>query len=247
MTVLYVLAHFDDESAALPLIRRDQVAGADQRFLYVMDYRTRALAETRHAETRRFLQRFGLDPASAVHAGRDTGVLDGSAHLNPRAAYDALKDATAGVGKVERIVALAWEGGHPDHDTCCALAVRLAADLGHPPLEQISLYNGPGLPGILYRAARPLPQNGPTKGLKLSAGEWASWGLAVTEFPSQAKTWLGLWPAMALTFLRQGEFRWQDLDPQRIQERPHEGPLLYERMFKTPYEAVRAGVDSLFA
>jgi LmbE family N-acetylglucosaminyl deacetylase len=219
--------------------------GLDQRFVYLMDYRTRALADRRHGETRRFLARFGIDPDAAIHAGRDTGVIDGRAYRDAPVAYQALKAATAGLGPIERIVTLAWEGGHPDHDTCAALAVRLAAEAGRPPLEQVSLYNSPDLPSILYRAARPLPENGPVKRMQLPARDWARWAAAVVDFPSQTKTWLGLWPAMALTFLRQREFRWQDLHPGRIAERPHAGPLFYERMFRTPYAAVRAGVDSI--
>ena len=52
---------------------------------------------------------------------------------------------------------------------------------------------------------------------------------------------------MALTFARQGAFRWQSLAPARIGTAPHDGVLLYERMFKTPYAVVRAAVDSLAA
>ena len=52
---------------------------------------------------------------------------------------------------------------------------------------------------------------------------------------------------MAMTFARQGGFRYQSLEPRRIGERPHAGGLLYERMFATPYETVRAAVDRLAA
>jgi hypothetical protein len=36
----------------------------------------------------------------------------------------------------------------------------------------------------------------------------------------------------------------QRLDPARTRERPHPGRLLYERMFKVPYEEVRAAADA---
>jgi hypothetical protein len=39
----------------------------------------------------------------------------------------------------------------------------------------------------------------------------------------------------------------QTLDPARIRERPHPGPLFYERMFKVPYAEVRAAADAFLA
>jgi LmbE family N-acetylglucosaminyl deacetylase len=245
MPTVYVLAHFDDEYAALPLILRDKAEGREARFVYNMDYRTPALAQTRFGETRRFLRRFGLDPDWAIHLGRDTGVLDGSLYRDPGRAYDALKSAVTGLGPVERFVTTAWEGGHPDHDLGAALTVRLASELGGVPVEQVSLYNSPDLPWLFYHGARPLPQNGPVSRMPLSGAQWLAWAVSVADYPSQTRTWLGLWPAMAMTLVCQRDFRWQTLKPQRIAERPHEGPLFYERMFKVPYAAVRQAVDSL--
>lgn len=245
MLCVYVLAHFDDEYAALPLILRDQAAGAKLSFLYNMGYRTAAEARARAAETGRFLARFGLDPASVLHLGAETGVPDGRLHLGAPGAFAALKAAVARLGKVDRFVTTAWEGGHPDHDLGAAMTARLAAERGGTPVEQFSLYNAPDLPWILYHGARPLPQNGPVHRMRLTAAQRWAWATAVACYGSQVPVFLGLWPAMATTLLRQGDFRWQDLQPGRTDERPHPGPLHYERMFKVPYDAVRAAADSL--
>jgi N-acetylglucosamine malate deacetylase 1 len=247
MLTVYVLAHFDDEFGALPLILRDQAAGRDMRFLFNMDYRTRELAERRHGETRAFLTRFGIDPDAAIHLGAKTGVVDGRLYTDAPKAYAALKARVLALGKVDRLVTLAWEGGHPDHDLTAAMAVKLAGELGIGEIEQVSLYNSPDLPWLLYHGFQPLPQNGPVQRMRVSAADWRRWVLAVADYPSQAKTWLGLWPALIWTFAKQGEFRWQTLAPGRIAERPHPGRLFYERMFKVPYEAVRAAADSLQA
>ena len=67
--------------------------------------------------------------------------------------------------------------------------------------------------------------------------------LAVRYFPSQTKTWLGLWPAMFYSYLQRG-FGVQRLDPARVRERPHPGALFYERMFRVPYVEVRAAADA---
>ncbi|HEX2801494.1 MAG TPA: PIG-L family deacetylase [Phenylobacterium sp.] len=246
MAVVYLFAHFDDEYCALPLVTAGVAAGEDQHFLYVADYATPELARRRFKETRALLAHLGADPDRALHVGAGTGALDGAVHRALPAAYAAIRAALRRIGPVSRIVAPAWEGGHMDHDICAVMAARLASTLGDPPVETISLYNGPRLPGPLFHGAAPLPENGPVRRLRLSLSQWLFWMGAVRFFPSQAKTWSGLWPAMFWTYARKG-FGVQRLDPGRIHERPHAGPLFYERMFKVPYAEVRAAADAFLS
>ncbi len=242
MTVVYVLAHFDDEYCALPLIWQAAADGREQVFVHVVDYRDPQMATRRRRETLAFLAGVGIPPTNQIHLGAETGWWDGELWRHAGTAYEALKAVVP--GPVERVVVPAWEGGHPDHDICAALGVKLAAERGAT-VDQVGLYQGKGLPWILYRACSPLSENGPAHEMRLSAVEWTSWLAAVGAFPSQFKAWSGLLPAMVMTFIRQRSFRYQSLDPVRISERPHEGGLLYERMFKTPYAAVRTAVDGL--
>jgi LmbE family N-acetylglucosaminyl deacetylase len=246
MTVVYILAHFDDEYCGLPLVTADVAASKDLLFLYVADYATRELAETRFAESRALLAHLGVDPARVLHPGRGTGAVDGGVHRALPAAHAALEAALAGVSAIERIVVTAWEGGHMDHDMCALLASEIAGSRGNPPIETISLYNGPRLPGIFFHGAWPLAQNGPVRRTPVRAAAWLSWMAAVRFFPSQVKTWLGLWPAMFWSYAWRG-FGVQTLDPARIRERPHPGALFYERMFKVPYAEVRAAADAFLA
>jgi hypothetical protein len=244
MTIVYVLAHFDDEYCGLPLIDEARAAGRDQLFIYVVDYPTAAVRGQRHAESRRFLAWLGVDPARAVHLGEGTGAVDGGLHRALPAAYAALEAALAGV-EVERFVCPAWEGGHMDHDMCALLATVLAAARDRTPVETISLYNGQGLPAPLFHGGRPLAENGPVRRFKLGVGGLVRWMLAVRFFILQ-RAWLGLWPTMFWTYWT-GGFGTQQLDPARVRERPHAGPLLYERMFKTPYEEVRTAADAFLS
>jgi LmbE family N-acetylglucosaminyl deacetylase len=242
MTTVYILAHFDDEYCGLPLVTRAVADGEDQLFLYVADYRTPELAATRFAETRALLAHLGVDPARAIHVGAGTGAMDGSVHKALAPAYAAIEAALQGV-TVSRIVCTAWEGGHMDHDMCALLAAQVAKSRGGAPIETISLYNGPHLPGILYHGGAPLAENGPVRRIKSPFAAWLAWMGMVRFFPSQTKTWLGLWPAMFWTYARRG-FGVQTLDPARVRQRPHDGRLFYERMFKVPYEEVRAAADA---
>jgi hypothetical protein len=241
MTIVYIFAHFDDEYCALPLIDAALAAGRDQLFLYVADYASARVRAQRHAETRRLLAWLGVDPARAVHVGAGSGVADGGVHRALPVAHAALEAALKGIS-VEAIVCPAWEGGHMDHDMCALLASRIAEAHGGIPVEMISLYNAPDLPDPFFHAGRPLAQNGPVRRSDLSARDLARWMLAVRFFWLQ-RAWIGLWPAMFWTYWRQG-FGVQRLDPARTRERPHPGRLLYERMFKVPYEEVRAAADA---
>lgn len=245
MAVVYLFAHFDDEYCAWPMIRAWAKQGLDQHFLYLADYAPQD-AERRFAETRTFLARFGLDPRRARHVGRGTGVLDGEIFRDLPAARAAVRDALAAIGPVERIVTPAWEGGHMDHDMCALLATVLAPELGDPSIYQFSLYNGRGLTGRLFHGGRPLPENGPVERIGMSARDWVRYLAGVRFFPSQVRTWIGLWPMMFAGLALRG-FGCQRLAPDRILERPHLGPLLYERMYGVSYETVRAAADQALA
>lgn len=244
MTAVFLLAHFDDEYCALPLIRQAQAAGEACRFVYVADYRSAAAAARRMAETRRFLASLGVAAEAVVHAGAGTGAFDGEVIDHLPTALAAARLAADGAS---RFVVPAWEGGHPDHDACAAIAVILARELGGRPIHQFGLYNGWRIGRPVYRACWPLPQNGPEIRARLGAGDWLRWLAAVRFFPSQTWNWLGLWPSMFLTFALRGGFAFQALDPARVAERPHAGRLHYEWMFATPYARVRSAIDGLLA
>jgi hypothetical protein len=102
-----------------------------------------------------------------------------------------------------------------------------------------------GRTGPFSFSGRPLKENGPVRPLKVGAGGLLRWMLAVRFFILQ-RAWLGLWPTMFWTYWTRG-FAVQTLAAARIHERPHEGPLLYERMFKVPYEEVRAAADAFLS
>jgi LmbE family N-acetylglucosaminyl deacetylase len=243
MSVVYILAHFDDEYCALPLIWQAAREGLSQRFIYLADYRDPALGARRLAETRAFLARQGVAADAVVPLGLGTGAFDQSVHRCAGRLFPALTEAVARAGPVARLVVPAWEGGHMDHDACAFMAVRLAARLGVAEVRQFTLYNGPGLPHPLLRGGAPLAENGARERLALRPAEWARWMAGVRAFPSQLYAWSGIWPAMFAGGLARG-FAWQRLAPDRVEARPHAGPLFYERMFKVPYEEVRAALDA---
>lgn len=243
MAVAYILAHFDDEYGATPAVLAAHGRGEAQHFLYVADYDAPQTAQVRLAETRRYLAHLGLDPDCAEHVGCGSGIMDGAVHLGLEKVYALLRDRLAALGPIDRLVTPAWEGGHVDHDACALLAFALATELGVPRVEQISLYNGAGLVGPLFHAMRPLRENGPVQRVPMSFSQVARWAADVRFFPSQAKTFLGLWPTMFLSVLIRG-WGLQKLDAERVRERPHTGRLFYERMYRRPYAEFRTAADA---
>lgn len=240
MATVYILAHFDDEYFALPMILEGIRAGIEQTFLYVAEYASEGLSRARRLETERFFESLGISSKHVLHPGAGVGAFDGGLYQQAGAALGAIQNAVP-PGPVDRLVVTAWEGGHPDHDVCALLAVALAAELGDPRIEQFPLYSGRDLPGRLFRAGRPLPDNGPVRRIKLTGREWLRFACSVRFYPSQWKTWLGLWPAMFASYARSG-FGCQELTPARVTQRPHRGALLYERQFGVPYGVVAACV-----
>lgn len=247
MAAVFILAHFDDEYCALPLILQARAAGEACRFLYVADYRTPGMAARRLSETRAFLARFGIEPGHVIHVGAGSGVFDRDVADGIPTALARLRATLEALPPASYFVTPAWEGGHPDHDSCAAMAVILAAERGGIPVRQFGLYNGRRFPRPFYRACSPIPENGPETRAPLTPGQWLAWIAAVRFFPSQTWNWLGLWPSMFMTFARRGGFAWQTLAPARIAERPHPGRLHYEWMFQTPYARVRSAVDAALA
>ena len=245
MTVVYILAHCDDEYAALPLILEAKAAGQDQLFLYVAENRG-AVAERRLGETRAFLADLGLAPDTAAYAVTGVQAYDGQVHRHLDACLDGIRKRLAPIAQVERFVIAAWEGGHADHDACAAMTAVLAAERGAS-IEQFSLYNRRGLNALPFQACAPIPENGPVRRISLSLGQWLNWALLVRRYPSQATSWLGLWPSMFAGFALRGGYGVQRLDPARLAERPHAGDLLYERRFGVAYDEVAEAVRGLLS
>ena len=240
MTHVYLLAHFDDELGVLPLMMERAKSNAPQAFIYVASYSDELFA-IRKAETANLLSAFGFNAASifTLH----TRALDGSLHKQAVELYSELSQLLDGMGPIDSLTTTAWEGGHNDHDVCAALAVCLGKTRGVQ-VDQFSLYNGKDLPWRLFRGAWPLKEGGPERTVKLGLQDWLKVLAAVRFYPSQWRTWMGLWPAMAVSYLLRG-FVYQDLDPTRVTQRPHPGALLYERMFKVEYSEVRSSVDAV--
>lgn len=228
-SALFLFAHQDDEFGVFAAIERCVRAGHSVRCAY-LTHGANGTAARRNAESLRVLAQLGVPARQVAFAGDQLGIED--ARLPPRMG-DAARWIGAwldAAGDIAAIHVTAWEGGHHDHDALHAATCHAAAARGLLPLlRQYALYHADGLPGPLFSVLSPLAANGVPQRAPLSwAARWRYLRLC-TQYPSQRMTWIGLLPAVLLRYLLQGQQCLQPVTPARLAQRPHAGPLYYEK------------------
>jgi LmbE family N-acetylglucosaminyl deacetylase len=240
---LFLFAHQDDEFGVFERIADCRRRGLRVACAYFTDGATASAdAAQRNAESRAVLGRLGVAMEDIAFAGEELGIGDARLpqHLAPASRWlDAWLDRFA---NIDSLHVTAWEGGHHDHDALHALAVGAAQQRGL--LErswQYSLYQARGLPGPLFRVLAPLPENGAAASWKMPWRARLRYLGLCLSYPSQRTTWLGLFPFVLWHYLARGVQQLQPVAPGRIGQRPHAGPLYYEkRQFYTWDQMARA-------
>jgi LmbE family N-acetylglucosaminyl deacetylase len=242
--VLFVLAHQDDECPLSTHIACELAAGHTVHCVFLTDGSARVDPGVRDAESRRVLGRLGVD-ASRIHfVGSRRGIPDGGLVGRLDDAFALLEDVVHGVA-LDRVYCLAYEGGHQDHDASHVVALALARRRRLVPHTwEVPFYNGYGVPGQLFRVQAMLPGRGHVHRRALSPGHALRHALLCLDFPSQWRTWIGLFPELFVkrAVLRREELR--SVDVERVRRPPHAGALFYERRFGFAYDEFRAAVDA---
>jgi hypothetical protein len=246
--VLFVLAHPDDECAMSPRIARERELGNDPLCVYLTDGLAKGAAPgVREAESRRVLRGLGVADPGILFLGSKHRIPDGGLVLHLDRALHLLEAALEGTD-VHRVYCLAHEGGHQDHDASHAVALAFARRRGIGARTwQVPFYTGYGAPWKLFRLLRPLPGTPRVRQRRLPAGLALRHGLLCLGFPSQWKTWIGLFPEFFMRRALQRVDLLQAVDPARLGGRPHSGPLLYEQLQGFPYETFREHMDCFLA
>jgi LmbE family N-acetylglucosaminyl deacetylase len=247
-TSLYVLAHQDDEYGCAPQIARDAAAGRRAVVVYLTDGSTPLVAEmVRTAESRAVLGALGVALDDVRVIGATLGI--GSEALPERLehAYAALLELARALGPARplRIYAPAWEGGHPDHDATHLAAARLARELGVSEIYEIALYNGYRRRGPFYRVLSFCDgaHVGDAAGPRLSMAEVVRYGLLCWHYPSQRRTWAGLFGGAFARLALRRRHAIRRVPSNRSRSRPHPGSLYYERRWGLSYERFAELVD----
>ena len=243
--VVFVFAHQDDEIGAAPWIEKEVRDDNRVSCVFLTDGARRTCTGVRDAESIGVLSRIGVRSEDVSFLLAADRIPDNELNKNLSRASQALErwlDARA--PDVGRMYSLAWEGGHPDHDAAHILTLLSAQRRRIDDAWQFSLYNGRRC-RTFFRVLSQLPARADARELRYDLRDGWRYAVLCWSFPSQRRTWLGLFPELFFrrVFLRREFIVRFDVD--RALERPHEGPLLYERMFGTSYKHVEALIAPL--
>ena len=228
---LFLFAHQDDEFGVFQRIADCRAQGLRVACAYFTDGATAsATAAQRNLESLAVLQRLGVERDEVHFAGQQLGIADAQLPQHLQRAARWLEHWLDGYQQIDSLHVTAWEGGHHDHDALHALAVTVAERRGLLARTwQYSLYQAAGLPGPLFRVLAPLAQNGPARTWTIPWQMRRTYLRHCLSYPSQRKTWIGLFPFVLLHYLVHGTQALQPVDPARLAQRPHPGPLYYEK------------------
>ena len=229
-SALFLFAHQDDEFGVFAAIEQAVHAGRRVVCVYATDGAATADPERREAESLAVLARFGVARQDVLFIGRQLAIGDGQLHRR----LDTLADGLTGFlnqhPRLEVCFVPAWEGGHPDHDLLHAVAVEVLARRA-PALSvwQYPLYNGDHCRGVFFRPLTPLSENGPVQRTTIGWPARLRYLRLCLAYPSQWRTWIGLFPFVGLHYLCRGVQQLQPVDRLRLLQPPHARPLYYER------------------
>lgn len=228
---LFLFAHQDDEFGVFQKIVDEVEAGSQVCCAYLTNGNFNQVSSARrNRESLAVLTKLGVKEKDIFFAGDTLSIPDAKLPAHLAQASNWIQAWLSGFPRIRAIHVTAWEGGHHDHDALHAITVELARKNDLLPLvRQFSLYNGDGCAGPLFRVLRPLPGNGMAEYKRMPWINRFRFLRHCLRYPSQAKTWLGLFPFVVLHYLWNGTQATQPVSSDNIRRRPHAGPLYYER------------------
>ncbi|MDE2481581.1 MAG: PIG-L family deacetylase [bacterium] len=238
MRTIYVFAHQDDEFAVAAMLARSARHGDEIFCVYLTDGDTRdVVGRTRDDESIAVLATLGVARARIAFIGTDLSIPDGHLVRHLDSAYDGLFTFVERIGLPDRIYTLAWEGGHQDHDAAHLVVAAVATRLGIASrVRQFPIYHGEGIPAPFFRVLKPLRDLAGVTVEHLGLREAWRNAMLCWSYPSQRRTWLGLFPQAFARLMTTRRLYSAAIDLDRLATRPHAGPLLYERMGRMRYD-----------
>jgi LmbE family N-acetylglucosaminyl deacetylase len=245
---LFLFAHQDDEFGVFAQIEQELQEGRRVCCIYATDGAATAISNVRDAESRAVLQRLGVLAGDIIFIGRQLGISDGQLHRHT----DVLKQWLNSFFNLHRKLYVcfvpAWEGGHPDHDLLHAIAIELLNSKKNiVNIWQYSLYNGRNCFGPFFRLCSPLPENGPVKRSRISWPDRLRYVRLCLAYPSQWRTWIGLFPFACVHYFLVGVQQLQRVDQTRLSQPPHAQPLYYERRGFLDWSTMQLVVEGLIS
>ena len=228
---LFIFAHQDDEFGVFQKIIDERQKSHRVCCAYLTDGGFGGVSPKRRNQESLFvLEKLGVKQQDVFFAGLDLNIPDGQLHEHLASAANWIGEWFTGFSQIVSVCVPAWEGGHHDHDLLHAITVSIAEAKGIiGNVRQFSLYNGYGCASVLFKVLAPLSMNGAVEEIRIPWKNRPRFLHYCLCYPSQAMTWLGLFPFAAFHYLVNGKQELQHVSLERISCRPHEGALYYEK------------------
>lgn len=227
---LFLFAHQDDEFGVFAQLERESLAGNQVYCIYVTDGAATASPAQRNAESISVLLKLGVPRDNIFFIGQELKITDGKLYCNTKNLIIWLTRFLDNKKTISSCYVPAWEGGHPDHDMLHAITILLMERCNKlASVRQYSLYNGFGVSGSFFRVMSALKENGAVESLYIPWRSRIKYLRLCLSYPSQWKTWMGLFPFISMKLLYQGSQQLQPVKIERLESPPHYGRLYYER------------------
>ena len=246
--ILVILAHQDDEMAFSTRISHELVQGNIIHCVFLTDGNANRINKgIRDSESLSVLCKLGVKTDNVYFIGTKYRIPDGCLPEHVSLATKSLELTLE--GKIfHRVYCMAYEGGHQDHDASFCIAINFSTKRNLLNRTwQIPFYNGFKTNYKLFRVLVPIPITGRTLLKKLKFTEAYKDTLLVLNYKSQWKTWLGLLPEFLFQRVIKRNEILQSVNRISITQRPHNGLLLYERLFNYPYSRFNSEIKSIIS
>ena len=230
-TNIFFFAHQDDETGVFWELHRLICRGENVVIIYLTSGDLSGKpSPIRDRESISVLLQMGIPRENIYFLGSEARIPDGKLSKFLEVAFQFVLGLLDKIGAPQRIYFLSWEGGHQDHDATHLIGLALGKHLDI--LEecfQFPLYTGHRLPSVLFKLFSPLIENGTIFHSRIPWRERFRFIFYCLSYPSQKKTWLGLFPFFLYHYIFIGTQILQPVSLLRIRQCPHVGRLLYER------------------
>lgn len=228
---LFLFAHQDDEFGIFQQILNEKKQGRRIICCYLTDGSFGGASPARrNIESTAILTKLGVQRKDIYFAGDTLSIHDADLPEHLATASEWIKSTIIRFSPINSIYIPAWEGGHHDHDSLNAISTVIAKEMGLlNRVRQFPLYNGINCKGPFFRVFFPLEKNGKIEKRTIPWKNRFQFLYYCLSYPSQAKTWIGLFPFVLLNYLLVGKQILQPVSMGRIDERPHDGHLYYEK------------------
>lgn len=228
MSTVFLFPHQDDEFGCFLFLLNELQQGKKVHCIFLTSGKG-IVGKQRDDESLQVLSKLGVAKESIHFIGSELAIPDSRLCLYMGSVFDSVCQILTNIDPLDLYVP-AYEGGHQDHDSTYILGLALKTVFPELTIWQFPLYHGRSTAGKWFKVLTPIPENGISESHILKLNQRLSFLALCLQYPSQWKSWVGLWPNVLLKFMLNGNVHRQRTDTiNRPRSRAHSGLLLYER------------------